>query len=80
MNWTLSNPFNRVVVTLGIAYGSDTQEARETLLKVAHDLPFVFEDRAPLATFEDFGYNALNYVLRAYLANFDNSVPSLNKL
>ena len=74
MNWTLSNPLNRVVIPVGIAYGSDTQKARETLLKVAHDLPFVLEDPAPLATFEGFGDNSLSFVLRAYLANFDNWV------
>ena len=74
MNWTLSNPINRVVITVGITYGSDTEKARETLLKVAHGQPFVLEDPAPLATFEGFGDNALNFVLRCYLANFDNWV------
>jgi len=80
MNWTLSNPINRVVVTVGIAYGSDTQKARETLLKVARDLPFVLEDPAPLATFEGFGDNALNFVLRAFLANFDNWVNNKTEI
>ena len=74
MNWTLSNHINRVVITVGVAYGSDTQKARETLLKVAREQPFVLEDPAPLATFEGFGDNALNFVLRCYLPNFDNWV------
>ena len=64
MNWTLSNPINRVVITVGVAYGSDTQKARELLLKVAGEHPIVMEDPAPLATFEGFGDNALNLVLR----------------
>jgi potassium efflux system protein len=80
MNWTLSNPINRVVITVGIAYGSDTQKARELLLKVAQDQPFVLEDPAPLATFEGFGDNSLNFVLRSYLANFDNWVNNKTEL
>jgi potassium efflux system protein len=72
MNWTLSNPINRVVITVGVAYGSDTEKARELLLKVARENPIVLEDPAPLATFEGFGDNALNFVLRCYLPNFDN--------
>lgn len=80
MNWTLSNPINRVVITVGIAYGSDTEKAHELLLKVAREHPIVLEDPAPLATFEGFGDNALNFVLRAYLPNFDNWVKNKTEL
>jgi len=80
MNWTLSNPINRVVITVGVAYGSDTQKARELLLKVAREHPIVMEDPAPLATFEGFGDHALNLVLRAYLPNFDNWVINKTEL
>jgi potassium efflux system protein len=80
MNWTLSNPMNRVVVVVGIAYGSDTQKARETLLKVAHDQPFVLEDPAPVAAFDGFGDNSLNFVLRCFLANFDNWVNNKTEI
>jgi len=76
MNWTLSNPINRVVVEVGVAYGSDTEKALETLLKVARELPFVLEDPAPLATFEGFGDNALVFTLRCYLANFKNRMSN----
>ena len=80
MNWTLSNPINRVVITVGVAYGSDTQKARELLLKVAREHPIVMEDPAPLATFEGFGDHALNLVLRCYLPNFDNWVINKTEL
>jgi potassium efflux system protein len=80
MNWTLSNPMNRVVIVVGIAYGSDTQKARETLLKVAHDQPFVLEDPAPVAAFDGFGDSSLNFVLRCFLANFDNWVNNKTEI
>ena len=80
MNWTLSNPINRVVIKVGVAYGSDTEKTRETLLKIAHEQPFVLEDPAPLAAFEGFGNNALDFVLRCYLPNFDNWVNNKTAL
>jgi potassium efflux system protein len=80
MNWTLSNPINRVLITVGVAYGSDTQKARELLLKVARAHPMVMEDPAPVATFEGFGDNSLNLVLRCFLPNFDNWVMNKTDL
>ena len=80
MNWTLSNPINRVVISVGIAYGSDTQKARELLLKVAREHPIVLEDPAPIAAFEGFGDNALNFVLRCYFPNFDNWVNNKTEI
>jgi potassium efflux system protein len=80
MNWTLSNPINRVVIVVGIAYGSDTEKARELLLKVAHEHPAVMEDPPPVAAFDGFGDNSLNFVLRCFLPNFDNWVNNKTDL
>jgi potassium efflux system protein len=65
---------------VGVAYGSDTQKARELLLKVAREHPIVLEDPAPIAAFEGFGDNALNFVLRCYFPNFDNWVNNKTDL
>jgi potassium efflux system protein len=80
LNWTLSNHINRVVITAGIAYGSDTELARELLLKAAQEHPIVLEDPAPIATFEGFGDNALNFLLRCYLPNLDNRLVTITEL
>jgi potassium efflux system protein len=80
MNWTLSNPINRVVIVVGIAYGSDTKKARDLLLRVAHEHPVVLEDPAPIAAFDGFGDNSLNFVLRCFLPNFDNWVNNKTEL
>ncbi len=39
LNWTLTDPVNRVVINVGVAYGSDTEQAAEILLKLAQDHP-----------------------------------------
>ena len=80
MNWTLSNPINRAVILVGVAYGSDTRRAREILLKVAADHPLVMDDPGPVATFEEFAASSLNLRLRVYLPNMDNRIIVITDL
>jgi potassium-dependent mechanosensitive channel len=72
LNWTLSDPVNRVAINVGIAYGSDTQRAAEILLKLAQDHSLVLADPPPRVSFESFGDSSLKFVLRCYLPNLDN--------
>ncbi|OYV86700.1 MAG: hypothetical protein B7Z73_11310, partial [Planctomycetia bacterium 21-64-5] len=71
LNWTLSDPVNRVCLNVGIAYGSDIEKARALLLQVAAETPGVLKEPAPIASFESFGDSALNLVLRCCLPNPD---------
>ncbi|MGI9427796.1 MAG: mechanosensitive ion channel domain-containing protein, partial [Bythopirellula sp.] len=80
LNWTLSAPLNRVVIPVGVAYGSDTEKARQILLDVAADHPRVLDDPAPIASFEQFADSSLNLVLRAYLPNLDNRIGTISEL
>ena len=80
LNWTLSNELSRIILPVGIAYGSDTERARELLLKAAQDHPNVLDDPAPMAAFEAFGANALNFTLRCFLPNIDNRVATVSDL
>jgi potassium efflux system protein len=80
LNWTLSNTLNRVMINVGVAYGTDTERARELLLQVARAHPKVIDDPAPLATFEGFGDSTLNFVLRAYLEDFDGRLSIMSEL
>jgi len=80
INWTLSNPINRVVLKVGVAYGSDTVRARELLLNIAGDHPVVLADPAPVASFEAFGDSALDLLLRCYLPDMDNRLKTISEL
>ncbi|HWB07974.1 MAG TPA: mechanosensitive ion channel domain-containing protein [Pirellulales bacterium] len=71
LNWTLSDPVNRICLNVGIAYGSDIEKARSLLLQVAAETPGVLKEPAPIASFESFGDSALNLVLRVCLPNPD---------
>ncbi len=80
LNWTLSNQINRIVIVIGVAYGSDVQKALQLLREVAEHHPLIMKDPAPLITFEGFGDNALNLVLRCYLPDLDQRLNVVSQL
>ncbi len=65
-NWSLSSTRLRIVVPVGIAYGSDAEDAIARLKRIANAHPDVLKDPEPFVTFEDFGDNALLLWLRCY--------------
>jgi potassium efflux system protein len=80
MNWTLSAPINRVIVPVGVAYGTDTEEARQILVDVAADHPLVLDEPPPMATFEEFADSSLTLRLRVYVPNLDNRWQTISDL
>lgn len=69
INWTLSDSVSRLVIPVGIAYGSDVEKAHRTLLQVAKDEPRVLEDPAPSVVFRAFGASSLDFELRIFIAH-----------
>jgi len=68
INWTLSDQTTRLVIPVGIAYGSDTQRATDLLLSVARADAHVLDDPAPNVVFRAFGSSSLDFELRVYIA------------
>jgi len=73
-NWTLSNSVTRVTVYVGIAYGSDTDKARELMLNAIKSNPKVLETPSPQVLFVGFGDSSLDFELRVFLRNFEDRV------
>lgn len=80
LNWTLTSVVNRLVINVGVAYGSDADEVREVLLGVIQAHPEVMDDPAPNVTFEQFGDSSLNFVIRCYLPNLDKRLSVTHDL
>ena len=80
INWTLSDTVNRVVITIGIAYGSDVERAMALLEEAAREHPMVLDEPPPRVTFEEFGDNALTLRLRAYLDDLDYRLTLITDL
>jgi len=74
-NWTLSNSVTRLTVPVGIAYGSDTDVARDLMLDALRVNPKVLDTPAPQVLFTGFGASSLDFELRVFLRNFDDRIP-----
>jgi potassium-dependent mechanosensitive channel len=64
INWTLSAPWRRVDVPVGVAHGTDPELVIKLLVQAAEAHPRVMLARPPAAFFLGFGDNALNFELR----------------
>ena len=80
LNWTLSDTINRVVINVGLAYGSDTELVRDILLRAASEHPAVLRDPGPSASFEEFGDSSLRLVLRCFLPNLSERTRVIHEL
>jgi potassium efflux system protein len=67
INWSLSDKITRLIIPVGIAYGSDKALAKKLLRRVAEDHPQVLEEPASSAYFLGFGDNSLNFELRVFI-------------
>lgn len=80
INCTLSSKINRVLIPVGVAYGSDIPRALKLLEEIAHANPLLMKDPRPFTTFEEFGDSSLNLQLRCYLPNRDNRLRVITQL
>lgn len=68
-NWTLHNNTGRISIPVGVPYEADAEKVRDILLEAAREHPQVLSTPEPFVLFKDFGDNALQFVLLAYIAN-----------
>lgn len=80
VNATLSSTVNRVVIPVGVAYGSDTGEALRLLEEACRENPHVLPEPAPLITFEGFGDSSLDLVIRIYLPDREHRLQVITEI
>lgn len=62
-NWSAGNKRTRFIITVGVAYGSDTKKVKDILIECAQKHKFVDNELAPFVRFIDFGDSALMFDL-----------------
>jgi potassium efflux system protein len=80
INWSLSDTITRVVIRLGVAYGSDLDKVREILLRAAHEHPKVMHDPEPTVFFTTFGASTLDHELRLYVRELRDRSYTVDEL
>ncbi|WP_417200257.1 mechanosensitive ion channel family protein [Bizionia sp.] len=60
-NWTQNDISTRENITVGVAYGSDTQLVKRLLLEAANSHPEVLDNKSTVVLFTDFGDSSLNF-------------------
>ncbi len=70
-NWSYSDTLTRVVIPVGVAYGSDTQLVQRTLLAVATAHDGVLKDPTPVVRFTSFGPSTLDFQLYIWTAHIE---------
>jgi len=71
-NWTLSNRMVRLVIPVGVEYGSDVPLVMETLKEAAMASSKVMRMPEPQVFFVNFGESSLDFELRVWMSNIDD--------
>jgi small-conductance mechanosensitive channel len=79
-NWTLSSEQSRVVVAVGVAYGSDVEKIMRILVECGTQHPKVLREPAPSPLFVEFGESSLDFVLRVWVAKASDRLRTKSEL
>ncbi|MCO4812705.1 MAG: mechanosensitive ion channel [Gammaproteobacteria bacterium] len=78
VNWTLADPITRVVVPVGISYGSDVELAQKVMEDTLHALPLVLDEPEPRVFFIGFGDSSLDFSLRVHARQLADRLPLMH--
>jgi len=80
VNWTLSNQTTRLLLKVGVAYGSDIALVQRLLLEVVQGNADVLQEPSPSVYFMDFGDSSLDFEVRAFVGSFDKRLRVTHEL
>ncbi|MGL5947809.1 MAG: mechanosensitive channel MscK, partial [Aeromonas sp.] len=75
INWSLSDTVTRVIIRIGVAYGSDLDLTRELLKQAVQENSRVLKEPAPLIYFLTFGPSTLDHELRFFVSELGDRNP-----
>ncbi len=83
-NWMLKDSRGRLIVPVGVAYGTDAEKVKNLLLGIAYNHDQIIKNSPilsdPYVLFREFADSSLNFELRCFLVNVDTRLRVLSDL
>ncbi|MDO5288392.1 MAG: mechanosensitive ion channel [Pseudomonadota bacterium] len=80
INWTLSDAITRLVVPVGVAYGSPVPRVHALLQQAAREVPGVLAEPVPRSWLMAFGASTLDFELRVFVPSMGERLLVQNAL
>lgn len=80
INWSLTDAITRVVIPVGIAYGSNVEEAHQLMLDTVKSTPLVLAEPEPSVLFVGFGENSLNFSIRIFVSELSHRLQATHNI
>lgn len=80
VNWTLSDAINRIIIKVGVAYGSDVVAAKAILKEVCNNHPKTVADPPTNVAFEEFADSSLSLTVRTFIGDVESRVLVIDEL
>jgi small-conductance mechanosensitive channel len=74
INWTLSDRRRRLMVSVGVKYGTDPEAVLDILKTVAAEHEKVLSEPAPWPLFKEFGDSSLNFEVRFWVLQYEDGM------
>jgi small-conductance mechanosensitive channel len=79
-NWTLSNRIARIIIPVGVEYGSDVPLVMKTLMESAMASSKVLRMPEPQVLFLRFGESSLDFELRVWISDIDDRLVVMSQM
>lgn len=80
INWTLSDPTTRLLLKVGVAYGTNPHQARAVILAAVRSCPGVLDTPPPSVVFTAFGASSIDFEVRAFASTLDERLPLIHEV
>ncbi|AEF99061.1 mechanosensitive ion channel domain-containing protein [Methylomonas methanica] len=80
VNWTLTDTVTRVVLMIGVGYGSDVELVERVLKEVINSVESVLPEPEPSISFMTFGESSLDFRVCVFVRELGQRIPVIHEL